>query len=321
MVYSHVVLGGTFDHLHAGHRDLLLHAFNLGRKVTLGLTKASMNRKKRLSSQIQSFAHRAESILQFAQSQGREQDIHILPIRDIYGSTLRDRSLECIIVTPHTAVGATHINETRIEQGLPALTVSVCPLRFDEHEKVLCSSNIRAGLVNREGAYYIDLFLEDRHLHESAREALRRPFGISAKKSVVHASRSPVVLIGDVVTDYALKHKIAFDVAYIDGLSRRKSFQIDPSIDVIQTDVKNPAGTISKETTSHLLESLRDHTLSRRRQIFQIHGEEDLLTVASVLLAPLGSLVIYGYPYFPTSMRMIRVTERIKNKFAQILKI
>jgi uncharacterized protein (UPF0218 family) len=55
--------------------------------------------------------------------------------------------------------------------------------------------------------------------------------------------------------------------------------------------------------------------------IFQITGEEDLLTVAAVVLLPFGTSIVYGYPYAPATLRAIRVNERTKNRFAAILQI
>jgi len=38
MHYSHAVLGGTFDRIHKGHEALLLHAFSIADRVTIGVT-------------------------------------------------------------------------------------------------------------------------------------------------------------------------------------------------------------------------------------------------------------------------------------------
>ena len=38
MKYKKVATGGTFDHIHAGHRRLLEKSFEVGEEVVIGLT-------------------------------------------------------------------------------------------------------------------------------------------------------------------------------------------------------------------------------------------------------------------------------------------
>ncbi|MEP7167477.1 MAG: pantetheine-phosphate adenylyltransferase [Candidatus Woesebacteria bacterium] len=315
-MYSHIVLGGTFDHLHAGHRELLSFAFSQGQKVTLGLTKASMNTSKALSSEIQTYVSREKAITEFARSLQRDQDLCIIPIHDVFGSTLTDQTLDAIIVTPQTEKGAHFINSKRVQLGLPSLPIQACPLVKDDDGNILCSSNIRSGITDREGKSYQKIFSKDIVLSQSARETLRRPFGQAIGASKLQKLKGALIIVGDVATQHCIDHKISFSRSYIDGYSQRKPYALTVSKEysLKKFDILNPAGSITRQAIDLITQEIGSD-----KEIRQINGEEDLLTVALVVLLPFGTHIVYGYPYEPKGMRMITINERVKVKFAQLL--
>ena len=64
--YEEVVLGGTFDHLHNGHRLLLSVAcFFCKSKITVGLTDGNLLRNKVLKELIQPFEERKQAVQEF----------------------------------------------------------------------------------------------------------------------------------------------------------------------------------------------------------------------------------------------------------------
>lgn len=316
-MHNHVVLGGTFDHLHCGHRDLLSMAFSKSKKVTLGLTKASMNTKKEACSYIQSYAVREKEIIEFACSLGREKDLTVIPIHDIYGKTLQDNTLEAIIVTPHTLGGAQIINQKRKELNLSLLAIETCPLRQDCHGGVISSSRIRRGEIDRNGVRYLDLFSTDVLLSDEAREVLQRPIGKAVGAVKLKQLQSPLIVVGDISTQYVIDHQIPFYVAWTDGKTHKKSFQIalHPPYTLVKLGIQNLAGGITSLCAQQVYSSFG----KSRNTAFSIEGEEDLLTVAAVILFPLGTRVVYGYPFSPQSLRCITVTERTKTRFAHLL--
>lgn len=318
-MYNHVVLGGTFDHLHLGHTDLLTLAFSSGKKVTLGLTTVVMNRSKDYASEIQSYALRAKAIKEFARGIHRSEDLTIIPIKDIYGSTLRDKSLDAIIVTEHTQSGAAAINASRAKLQLPALPIVLCALRTDAHGETISSSRIRKGEIDRSGKSYLDLFSHNITISPDARKILSRPIGKAIGAKALRDGHRQLIIVGDVSTQYCVTHQVPFRCAWIDGRTRKKefSFTITPPYSHTLTPLHNPAGTI----TSAIAHTISVSSFSSKNMIFQITGEEDLLTVAAVVLLPFGTTIVYGYPYAPATLRAIRVNERTKNRFAAILQI
>ena len=63
--YQSVVLGGTFDHFHIGHKKLLEKAFAVGEKVTIGITHNQMVKDKWLSEAIEELEVRRKNLKEF----------------------------------------------------------------------------------------------------------------------------------------------------------------------------------------------------------------------------------------------------------------
>lgn len=312
-MYSHAVIGGTFDHLHFGHCDLLSQALAKSKKLTIGITKTSLTGHKEFANQIQSYALRYSDVELFIQLNGREKDVQLIPITSLYGSTLQDASLEAIFVTEHSLPGAIQINEERQRLGLAPLQIERCALRIDDSNQVLSSSRIRAGVVNREGRTYATKFSSTISVPDSAKSFFKRPFGKVTGARKLRQSAAPMIVVGDIATRYCMQHQVPFERAYIDGLSKRKaiSIVIDPHYQLVEGSIANQPGQISLETAADLLRNRKESL----QQVVRVSGEEDLVTVAAVILLPLGTKVVYGYPYSPSSLRVITITERIKEAF------
>jgi pantetheine-phosphate adenylyltransferase len=64
-----VALGGTFDHLHDGHRKLLSQAASYKCPVLVGLTTDALLSKKQFREYIQDYEARKENVEQYLKSQ------------------------------------------------------------------------------------------------------------------------------------------------------------------------------------------------------------------------------------------------------------
>ena len=76
-----VVVGGTFEALHAGHRALLKRAFELG-DVTIGLTSGKMARKAK-KRKVKSFSARKKALKIFVKKEFNSLT-EIIKIEDKY---------------------------------------------------------------------------------------------------------------------------------------------------------------------------------------------------------------------------------------------
>lgn len=129
------------------------------------------------------------------------------------------------------------------------------------------------------------------------RDVLQKPYGerldVAALKSIDQAS---LITVGDVVSLTAWEEGVRPFVCIYDGLTERREMTgfallVQKSGEPVQR-VSNPAGTIGQE----LIGALRNALETRQRTIIHVEGEEDLATLACMLLAPAGMNIVYGWP-------------------------
>lgn len=314
--YTHLVVGGTFDHLHAGHEQLLGAAFSLSGHVLLGLTVPEMNKSKAWADAILPFEERKREIELFARKLERLSDLHIIPINDVYGSTLKDKKLEAILVTPHSLRGAQLINAGRQQRSLSKLNIEVCDLHTDQSGQTLSSSRIREGLVNRSGFVYAGLFYKTLRITEDVKEYVRQPLGESHLTFPTHWNEKRLVFVGDVVSKMAIEMNLGILSAWIDGVSQRTpyTFRISAPYTKVETQLTNDPGTINASVAAFMAEHMTTGDV-----IYAVQGEEDLLTLVAILLSPLGSEVIYGNPHGEKGVTVVHITEEKKEEIRSVL--
>lgn len=150
MKYKKVVVGGTFDYLHDGHRVLLKKAFEVGERVLIGITSDQMLLEKD-SAGVQPLSVRMRALEDFLREKGWFERARISMISDSVGSAGGDEELEAIVVTDETEDGAEKINEVRAEKGLDPLEVIKIPYVLAEDGKPISSIRIRYGEMDIHG--------------------------------------------------------------------------------------------------------------------------------------------------------------------------
>ena len=119
-----VVIGGTFDILHQGHKALLKRAFGLG-QVTIGLTSDAMARKIK-KRKTKFFQQRKKELEKFIKNDFKVK-AKIIKIEDKFGPTLKE-NFDCIVVSPETYSTAVLINEERKKKGKKI--IKIVKIRF-----------------------------------------------------------------------------------------------------------------------------------------------------------------------------------------------
>ena len=161
----------------------------------------------------------------------------------------------------------------------------------------------------------------------SLRPLLRKKFGVLYKGTgeetvgkVAGDLGEPIKLIsvGDVTTFHLLKSNIIPDILVIDDKTHRQ-----PACEQMITGTKqsgfkelvvnNPAGSITEELVDAFAEAFDSN---RRVRIF-VQGEEDLASLPAIMMAPVGSVVLYGQP--DEGMMFVRITASKKEEMTELI--
>jgi cytidyltransferase-like protein len=150
--FKTVGLGGTFDELHKGHRELLVKAFDLGERVIIGVSSDQFVNRMNKPHKTAPYEQRTRDLRRFLSQLGVVQRAEIIPINDAYGGILLspDR-IDALLVSRETQPVALKINEKRKKIGMNPLEIVVIDMVLSENHRALSTSRIRTGEIDREG--------------------------------------------------------------------------------------------------------------------------------------------------------------------------
>jgi len=148
--------------------------------------------------------------------------------------------------------------------------------------------------------------LSAHRLRDEYRSVLRVPLGVALFKppevsaeiisELVRLLEPPLlVTVGDFVTANLVRAGLEPHVAVVDLRTRREGFAGLASAAAGRERLRcsNPPGTLTEEAVEAVRGAVA-RALSGARTLVVVDGEEDLLALPALALAPAGSLVVYG---------------------------
>ncbi|KAI9030403.1 hypothetical protein DFJ74DRAFT_656470 [Hyaloraphidium curvatum] len=172
--YDHVVLGGTFDHLHSGHKILLaMSAWLATKSVTVGIIAPELLKNKKGSEWMQPIETRTEKVRHFLSTFKRGLTFDLPTIYDPYGPTKWDPKLQAIVGSRETFQGCVAVNEERRKADLPLVdmylidVISSSKANVADMKEKLSSTDFRLYLERRKAQQLEQEKLEHAHLERA----------------------------------------------------------------------------------------------------------------------------------------------------------
>lgn len=327
---KHVLLAGTFDHLHSGHCYFINAALKNASFVSCGLTTGWANKSKVCENCIQSFNQRYKTLKSYLNSQPKKA--YIFRLNDPFGPSINTNVFDVIAVTQESYTGAVAINKIRKSKGLNPLPIITLKLVMAGDNKKISSSRIRLGEINRQGLVYKNTFSGNNNLFLPPQNRIyfKKPIGkliTSTNQSYSWAANiavkwiskfkpSYVITVGDIATQSILLNKFIPDLAIFDQRCQRQPISFDLHKQLkhrafFHLKSRNMPGSITTNVIKNLQKAYYQLITTNKNGVIEVVGEEDLLVLPIILLFPLKTVIFYGQPQ--KGLVKVVVTEKVKS--------
>ncbi len=150
--YDVVATGGTFDVIHIGHLALLSKAFQVGKKVIIGVSSDAFVRVNKGNKKlIHSYEQRVSNLKAKIEDTFGNVSYEISKLDDVYGPTVLYGYVDAIVSSTETAVNGHLINEIRSKKGLKSLNIISVNMIQAEDGYPVSSTRIRNGEIDSSG--------------------------------------------------------------------------------------------------------------------------------------------------------------------------
>ena len=159
------------------------------------------------------------------------------------------------------------------------------------------------------------MFEKDLVLPVKDREVFKEPLGTELYDSDLDSfqAQTTLITVGDVVSLTFRRRGVRPFLSIYDGMTERR--EMTEFARLVESEEKeevvNPAGTI----TTQLVDAIR-RCIEGSGGLIKVDGEEDLALMPVILLSPLGTDIVYGWP--GKCMMRITTDEGIRSKIERM---
>jgi len=313
-----------FDRLHIGHHVLIDRLSDMPNPVAALTDGTLVSKELEIVQVIQPVDERKSQLERYLQS------IDLAKVIDVAVLSSPEDLLEIpgetsffMFEGPCCVEIEEHVLELRSKKlGIKDQILTLKPVRALDGDK-MSSARVRMGEIDRKGRPLVGTTEHPRRLPDENRGLLKTPKGdvFSTKdgrpeEAVVKRLRLEeppcVIAVGDVTSTTLIAEGFTPNVCVIDGITKRGQFDERPTAEIEYT-IYNPAAMIYPEAWSIMDTAIRDGMNS----LIVVEGEEDLIGFPAVLLAEIGSVMLYGQP--DVGIVWVPVTEENKQVTRDLL--
>ena len=145
-----VATGGTFDEIHIGHIVLFAKAFQVGKKVIIGVSsdKFAANRGKQLN---HNFEVRIANLKNMIKKEFGNVNYEIAKLDGDFGPAVTTGDVGALVTSTETQSKGKLLNEMRAKIGVKPVKVITVELVKAEDGSTISSTRIRTGEIDRQG--------------------------------------------------------------------------------------------------------------------------------------------------------------------------
>lgn len=148
--FSLVAMGGTFDIIHRGHLTLLSNAFEISKKVIIGLTSDEFATKKG-KIPTNNYEQRLENLKSVISKEFPNSLFQISKLDNDFGPAVLEKGVEALVVSDETSNQGKVLNQLRAEKNLPPVQVVSVPMFLAKDGKRISSTRIKNSEIDDEG--------------------------------------------------------------------------------------------------------------------------------------------------------------------------
>jgi pantetheine-phosphate adenylyltransferase len=147
-----VATGGTFDEIHIGHLALLSKAFEIGKKVIIGVSSDAFASSTKGNNTLRhNYEERISNLKEKIKEKFGNVRYEISKLDDVYGPTVIYGDVEAIVSSTETAIKGDLINDIRSKNGLKPLNIISVDMIRAEDGYHISSTRIRNGEIDSFG--------------------------------------------------------------------------------------------------------------------------------------------------------------------------